>query len=83
MISGGFRTPTPKRSRAATVADSAKHFRPAQPPLPADLEARIAAFENISAVETTAADFDGASWFWMIVLGAALPLALLIAGWWA
>jgi hypothetical protein len=47
--------------------------------LPPELEARIAAFE--SAVPTS--DFDGASWFWMILLGIAIPLALLVVGWWA
>jgi hypothetical protein len=43
------------------------------------LEARIAAFESAAP----ASDFDHASWFWMILLGAVIPLALLIAGWWA
>ena len=47
--------------------------------LPPELEARIAAFENAAPTS----DFDGASWFWMILLGIAIPLALLVAGWWA
>jgi hypothetical protein len=47
--------------------------------LPPQLEARIAAFEHAAP----AADFDAASWFWMILLGAALPLMLLAIGWWA
>jgi len=44
-----------------------------------ELEARIAAFEKAAP----AADFDFASWFWMIGLGVVLPLLLLAAGWWA
>jgi len=46
-------------------------------PLPPELEGRIAAFENAPPP----ADFDGASWFWMILLGLAIPLALLAVGW--
>ena len=52
---------------------------PQATPLPPELEARIAAFE--SAARPT--DFDGASWFWMILLGVAIPLVLLAVGWWA
>ena len=51
----------------------------AQQELPPDLEARIAALEKSAAT----ADFDSASWFWMILLGLVLPLLLLAAGWWA
>jgi hypothetical protein len=58
---------------------AAGHRETAPPPLPAELEARIAACENAAP----AADFDGASWFWMIMLGLVIPLALLAAGWWA
>jgi hypothetical protein len=47
------------------------------PALPPELEARIAAFEK-AAPRT---DFDLASWFWMMILGVAVPLALLIVGW--
>jgi hypothetical protein len=47
--------------------------------LPPPLEARIAAFERAAP----AADFDAASWFWMILLGVATPLLLLAIGWWA
>jgi hypothetical protein len=50
---------------------------PPAPALPPELEARIAAFEK-AAPRT---DFDLASWFWMIILGVAVPLALLIVGW--
>ena len=52
---------------------------PPSTPLTPQLEARIAAFE--SAAPT--ADFDHASWLWMILLGVAMPVALLIVGWWA
>jgi hypothetical protein len=53
----------------------------APPPsaLPPELEARIAAFESTAPT----CDFDRASWFWMILLGIAIPLALLVVGWWA
>jgi len=46
--------------------------------LPPELEARIAAFENAAPRP----DFDTAGWFWMILLGVALPLLLLAVGWW-
>ena len=52
---------------------------PQPPRLPPQLEARIAAFESAAP----AADFDAASWFWMILLGVAIPLLLLAVGWWA
>jgi hypothetical protein len=52
---------------------------PGRRELPPELEARITAFEN----SPPAADFDGASWIWMILLGIVLPLTLLVAGWWA
>lgn len=45
--------------------------------LPPDLEARLAAAEAASAD----ADFDGRSWFWMLLLGVALPIGLIVAGW--
>lgn len=45
--------------------------------LPAELERRIAAI----APHAATADFDAASWFWMLLLGVALPIALLIVGW--
>ncbi len=47
-------------------------------PLPVELERRIAALE--SGAET-GADFDTASWFWLILLGVLLPTGLLIWGW--
>jgi hypothetical protein len=42
-----------------------------------ELEARIAAFESASPN----ADFDSASWFWMLLLGIIVPVTLLIIGW--
>jgi hypothetical protein len=51
---------------------------PQSTPLTPPLEARIAAFE--CAAPTS--DFDHASWFWMILLGGVIPLALLVIGWW-
>ena len=51
--------------------------RPDAPSLAPELEARIAAFEKAPPP----ADFDAASWFWMILLGLAVPLALLALGW--
>ncbi len=50
---------------------------PAAGQLPPELEARLAAVEAAAA----ARDFDAASWFWMLLLGAALPAALIVAGW--
>jgi hypothetical protein len=49
------------------------------PTLAPELEARIAALENAAPTS----DFDAAGWFWMMLLGVAIPLALLIVGWWA
>jgi hypothetical protein len=76
--------PTAKRSPAGPVTDRTESDIAPQAPalpsaLPAELEARIAAFENAAP----ASDFDGASWFWMILLGIAVPLVLLAVGWWA
>jgi hypothetical protein len=70
----------PKPIPAAPVADAASAPAPAlPPPLPPELEARIEEFERAAPRP----DFDGASWFWMMLLGIAIPLALLIVGWWA
>jgi hypothetical protein len=52
---------------------------PSAAPLPPELEARIAAFERAAPV----ADFDKSGWFWMMLLGIAIPVVLLVAGWWA
>ncbi len=62
------------------MTDPAQNQLPPQPPaLPPQLEARIAALENAAPPS----DFDAASWFWMFLLGVAIPLTLLVAGWWA
>jgi hypothetical protein len=45
--------------------------------LPPELEARIVALESAAP----RSDFDGSSWFWMILLGIAVPAILLIVGW--
>jgi hypothetical protein len=52
----------------------------AERPEPGELlEARL------REVEATASpvDFDRVAWFWMILLGIALPLALIVYGWYA
>ncbi len=46
--------------------------------LPAELERRIAALESGAAAGE---DFDARSWFWMLLFGVALPVALLLWGW--
>ncbi len=62
------------------MADSPASPVPRQTPsLPADLEARIGEFEHAGPSR----DFDATSWFWMILLGVAIPLGLLAVGWWA
>jgi hypothetical protein len=60
------------------MTESAEDRPPPAATAPRDLEARIAAFENAAP----AADFDAASWFWMILLGVAIPLVMLAVGWW-
>jgi hypothetical protein len=47
--------------------------------LPAELEARIAVLER----EAAPSDFDALSWFWMVLIGLAIPILLLVVGWWA
>jgi hypothetical protein len=49
------------------------------PVLAPQLEARIAVVESAAPQS----DFDASSWFWMILLGVAIPLILLAVGWWA
>jgi hypothetical protein len=49
-------------------------------PLPAQLEERLVALESGREVGE---DFDGRSWFWLILLGVLIPGALLLFGWWA
>ena len=59
------------------MTDPAARNGPPPPALPPDLEARLAAFERAAPT----GDFDAASWFWMILLGVAIPLGLLVVGW--
>jgi hypothetical protein len=70
--------PTPKPSPAAVMSDPAAGNGPLPAPLlPPELEARLAAFDSAAP----AGGFDAASWFWMLLLGVALPLGLLVLGW--
>lgn len=46
--------------------------------IPAELEHRIRALESAGG---EGEDFDGASWFWLIVLGIVLPVGALVLGW--
>lgn len=46
--------------------------------LPPGLKERIEALESHARQES---DFDATSWAWLILLGIAVPLALLIWGW--
>lgn len=69
MISGGFPTPMRKHSLAIPLVEQER--------LPPELEARIAVLESAAP----RSDFDGPSWFWMILLGIAVPAILLIIGW--
>jgi hypothetical protein len=80
MISGGFPIPMPRRSRVAPMHEPTDgNIPPQTPKLPPQLEARIGAFERAAP----APEFDAASWFWMMLLGVAVPLLLLAVGWWA
>ena len=53
--------------------------RDGMPALAPELEARIAAFEDAAPT----GGFGAAGWFWMVLLGVLIPVAMLIAGWWA
>ncbi|MGC1523402.1 MAG: hypothetical protein WA803_17800 [Steroidobacteraceae bacterium] len=66
----------PKPIPAAPVAEPGSALPPALPP---ELEARIEEFERAARRP----DFEAAGWFWMMLLGVAIPLVLLIVGWWA
>ncbi|WP_459729065.1 hypothetical protein [Pseudomonas sp. MHK4] len=43
-----------------------------------ELERRLRLLENPAE---QGEDFDGASWFWLLLLGVFLPILALIAGW--
>lgn len=47
-------------------------------PLDPELERRVIALE---AGTDSGSDFDAASWFWMVLLGILVPVALLVWGW--
>jgi hypothetical protein len=68
-----------RRSPAIPVVDADRSAEASAPALPPELEARIAMLEAKAA----RSDFDSYSWFWMIVFGIAIPVILLIVGWWA
>ena len=51
----------------------------AREPLDPGLERRVAALESSGA--DAGSDFDATSWFWMLMLGAVVPVALLLWGW--
>jgi|GEM_PF-1811186 len=74
--------PTQRHFPVNPLPEPAHSALPAQataPALPAELEARLAALET----GASRSDFDGLSWFWMILIGIAIPLLLLVIGWWA
>ncbi|MFG1404317.1 hypothetical protein [Xanthobacter sediminis] len=45
--------------------------------LPPELEARIRVLEDPSQ---QGADFDGKTWFWLVVLGIVVPAAAVVWG---
>ncbi|MDQ0332957.1 hypothetical protein QFZ88_005339 [Mesorhizobium sp. YL-MeA3-2017] len=46
--------------------------------IPAELERRIRVLETPGE---EGEDFDASSWFWLLVLGLVLPIAVLVLGW--
>ncbi|AHZ77150.1 MULTISPECIES: hypothetical protein [Pseudomonas] len=46
--------------------------------LPLELERRISLLEQ---EHNQGADFDATAWFWLIVLGVILPVAVAVWGW--
>ena len=62
---------------AISLSDATVHFPEEAPALPAELEARIAALE----ADRAPADFDVVCWLWMVLIGIAIPLTLLVIGW--
>ncbi|UVJ45576.1 hypothetical protein NVV94_08470 [Pseudomonas sp. LS1212] len=43
-----------------------------------ELERRLRLLENPAE---QGEDFDGMSWFWLLLLGVVLPIVALVAGW--
>lgn len=69
--------PIRRHFRASVLAEIGAG-RAAEPDsLPPELEARIAALES----SASRADFDAASWFWMLLIGVLVPILLLAIGW--
>ena len=69
--------PMRRRSRANPLAEPRTDHPAQASALPQELEARIAALESAAQ----GADFDLASWIWMILIGIVIPALLLILGW--
>jgi len=69
--------PMRRHSRANPLADPGADSRAQTAALPPELEARITVLESAAPAE----DFDRTSWFWMILIGIAIPAMLLLVGW--
>ena len=50
------------------------------PPLQPELARRI---EILEREVDSSGDFSRASWFWLLLFGVAIPVALLLWGWWS
>jgi hypothetical protein len=48
------------------------------PNLPDELERRL---ETLAQESGQGADFDLVSWFWLLLLGLVVPVAVIIASW--
>lgn len=67
-----------RRHFRASALDEIEDGGAAEPDsLSPELEARIAALES----SASRADFDPASWFWMLLIGVLIPILLLAIGW--
>ena len=69
--------PNPSPTAPSPERPAPEH-RAAAAALPPELEARIASLEGAA----DDADFDAASWCWMLLLGVLLPAAAIGVGWW-
>jgi hypothetical protein len=49
------------------------------PPLQPELARRI---EILEREVDSSGDFNRASWFWLLLFGVVIPVALLLWGWW-
>ncbi len=77
MIFGGSPIRTPRRSLAKGVPNYRGTASANDGTAPDALDARLREVEAASP----SVDFDAMSWFWMILLGALLPLGLIAYGW--